>query len=55
VEIGAFREVDRDLRSPGSSSDESEVETEKLYSQIGKLKVEVDFLKKVSAKLGIKK
>ena len=40
---------------PGSTADESEAETDKLYSQIGKLKVEVDFLKKVSAQMGIKK
>ena len=38
---------------PGSASDESEtVDTEKLYAQIGQLKVENDFLKKVSAKMG---
>ena len=38
---------------PGSSSDEGEtVDTEKLYAQIGQLKVENDFLKKVSAKIG---
>ena len=35
---------------PGSASDESEtVDTEKFYAQIGQLKVENDFLKKVSA------
>ena len=39
---------------PGSSSEEVEsVDTEKLYAQIGQLKVENDFLKKVSAKMGI--
>lgn len=32
---------------------EGAVDTEKLYAQIGQLKVENDFLKKVSAKLGI--
>jgi transposase-like protein len=39
---------------PGSGSDEAEAATEKLYAQIGQLKVENDFLKKASAKLGIK-
>lgn len=39
---------------PGSASDENAgVDTEKLYAQIGQLKVENDFLKKVSAKMGI--
>ena len=39
---------------PGSVSDENAgVDTEKLYAQIGQLKVENDFLKKVSAKMGI--
>jgi hypothetical protein len=32
---------------------ESEVPVEKLYAQIGKLKVELDFLKKSAKKLGI--
>jgi len=37
---------------PGSSPEEGEaVDTEKLYAQIGQLKVENDFLKKVSAKM----
>jgi transposase len=38
---------------PGSSAGEDEtVDTEKRYAQIGQLKVENDFLKKVSAKMG---
>jgi transposase len=38
---------------PGSSSEEGEaVDPEKLYVQIGQLKVEDDFLKIVSAKMG---
>ena len=36
-----------------SSTGESEVPAEKLYAQIGKLKVELDFLKKSAKKLGI--
>jgi transposase-like protein len=36
-----------------SSSPESEVPVEKLYAQIGQLKVELDFLKKSAKKLGI--
>ncbi len=36
-----------------SSSLESEVPVEKLYAQIGQLKVELDFLKKSAKKLGI--
>lgn len=36
-----------------SSSNESEVPVEKLYAQIGQLKVELDFLKKSAKKLGI--
>jgi transposase-like protein len=36
-----------------SDSEKSNEDVEKLYAQIGKLKVEVDFLKKVSARLGI--
>jgi transposase-like protein len=35
------------------TSDKESEEMEKLYAQIGKLKVEVDFLKKSCAKLGI--
>jgi transposase-like protein len=34
-------------------SDAEDVETEKLYAQIGQLKVENDFLKKSARKLGI--
>ena len=38
---------------PGSASDEGgTVDTEKHYAQIGQLKVENEFLKKVSAKWG---
>lgn len=36
-----------------SDAEKSIEDVEKLYAQIGKLKVEVDFLKKVSARLGI--
>jgi transposase-like protein len=36
-----------------SDFEKSNEDVEKLYAQIGKLKVEVDFLKKVSARLGI--
>ncbi len=36
-----------------SEAEKSTEDVEKLYAQIGKLKVEVDFLKKVSARLGI--
>jgi transposase len=36
-----------------SSDSEPEVPIEKLYAQIGKLKVELDFLKKSAKKLGI--
>jgi transposase len=36
-----------------SDAEKSDEDVEKLYAQIGKLKVEVDFLKKVSARLGI--
>jgi transposase len=36
-----------------SSTSEPEVPVEKLYAQIGKLKVELDFLKKSARKLGI--
>lgn len=36
-----------------SSTSEPEVSVEKLYAQIGKLKVELDFLKKSARKLGI--
>lgn len=36
-----------------SSNVEPEVPVEKLYAQIGKLKVELDFLKKSARKLGI--
>jgi transposase len=36
-----------------SDAEKSTEDVEKLYAQIGKLKVEVDFLKKVSARLGI--
>jgi transposase-like protein len=35
------------------SNGEPEVPSEKLYAQIGKLKVELDFLKKSAKKLGI--
>jgi len=35
------------------SSDNQEAYTEKLYAQIGQLKVELDFLKKSAKKLGI--
>lgn len=39
---------------PGAAAEEGErVDTEKLYAQIGQLKVENDFLKKASAKMGI--
>lgn len=37
----------------GASNGESEASVEKLYAQIGKLKVELDFLKKSAKKLGI--
>jgi transposase-like protein len=36
-----------------TENNESEVPVEKLYAQIGKLKVELDFLKKSAKKLGI--
>jgi transposase-like protein len=36
-----------------AASKEPAEDVEKLYAQIGKLKVENDFLKKVSARLGI--
>lgn len=36
-----------------SSDSEPEVPIEKLYAQIGKLKVDLDFLKKSAKKLGI--
>jgi hypothetical protein len=36
-----------------SEAEKSAEDVEKLYAQIGKLKVELDFLKKVSARLGI--
>lgn len=36
-----------------NDAEKSTEDVEKLYAQIGKLKVEVDFLKKVSARLGI--
>lgn len=36
-----------------SKSAESTVDVEKLYAQIGQLKVELDFLKKSARKLGI--
>jgi transposase-like protein len=35
------------------SNDNHEAHTEKLYAQIGQLKVELDFLKKSAKKLGI--
>ena len=38
--------------TPSSEGEESP-ETEKLYAQIGQLKVELDFLKKSARKLGI--
>lgn len=38
---------------PSDNSPEKEVNTEKLYAQIGQLKVENDFLKKACKKLGI--
>ncbi len=36
-----------------TQSDDQDVPVEKLYAQIGKLKVELDFLKKSAKKLGI--
>ena len=36
-----------------TQSDDQDVLVEKLYAQIGKLKVELDFLKKSAKKLGI--
>jgi hypothetical protein len=36
-----------------NETEKSAEDVEKLYAQIGKLKVEVNFLKKVSARLGI--
>jgi hypothetical protein len=36
-----------------TENSEPEVPVEKLYAQIGKLKVELDFLKKSAKKLGI--
>jgi transposase-like protein len=38
---------------PGSTSDESSVDTQELYAQIGQLRVENEFLKKSCRKLGI--
>ena len=40
-------------RGPVAGESESSIETEKLYAQIGQLKVENDFLKKSARKLGI--
>jgi len=37
----------------GTNQDEESADTEKLYAQIGQLKVENDFLKKSCKKLGI--
>jgi len=39
--------------SKETQSDDQDVPVEKLYAQIGKLKVELDFLKKSAKKLGI--
>jgi transposase len=39
--------------SKAVSNDNEEARTEKLYAQIGQLKVELDFLKKSAKKLGI--
>lgn len=38
---------------PGSTADESSVDTQELYAQIGQLRVENEFLKKSCRKLGI--
>ena len=40
-------------RGPLAGESESSIEAEKLYAQIGQLKVENDFLKKSARKLGI--
>jgi len=40
--------------SRGKADETSDVDLEKLYAQIGQLKVENDFLKKSARKLGIK-
>lgn len=40
-------------RGKGSSIGDTEADLEKLYAQIGQLKVENDFLKKSARKLGI--
>lgn len=42
-----------DDRSVASTSDADNPQVEKLYAQIGQLKVELDFLKKSARKLGI--
>jgi transposase-like protein len=50
----AFLENSAAAFDPNGTQDKSEeVNVEKLYSQIGKLKVENDFLKKSCKKLGI--
>lgn len=40
-------------KNPGSEEPSEKVDVEKLYAQIGQLKVENDFLKKSARKLGI--
>lgn len=49
-----LEKVDSVFDSKGKSSDQDQdVDVEKLYAQIGQLKVENDFLKKSCKKLGI--
>jgi hypothetical protein len=54
VEIRFFGEPVRYFSNiKETENSEPEVPVEKLYAQIGKLKVELDFLKKSAKKLGI--
>ena len=58
VTISKWKEFLADLSATFSNvketeNSEPEVPVEKLYAQIGKLKVELDFLKKSAKKLGI--
>lgn len=50
---GEFLENAASVFTSANDAEKATEDVEKLYAQIGKLKVEVDFLKKVSARLGI--
>ena len=50
---GEFLENGASVFTSANDAEKATEDVEKLYAQIGKLKVEVDFLKKVSARLGI--